>query len=72
MCYVTELEATERKKANPLMLFKIRRDFVIIEALCVSAAPSSLILIEAKLVPVHLHMAPICCLIKECLPPQLL
>lgn len=51
------------------MLFKKRRDLAIIGTLCVGASPSSLMLSEAKLVPVHLHMAPICCLIKECLPP---
>lgn len=42
------------KKANPVILFKIRKDLVLIGALCVCATPSSLMLSEAKLVPVHL------------------
>lgn len=50
---VAELQKQQRKRGNPVILFKIRKDLVLIGAGCVCATPSSLMLSQAKLVPVH-------------------
>lgn len=85
---VAELQKQQRqkkkKRGNPVILLKIRKDLVLIGAGCVCATPSSLVPVRISeqhgraLQSPHLfcclslHMAPICCLIKECAPLQLL
>lgn len=51
---VTELQKQQRKRGNPVILFNIRKDLVLIEASCICATPSSLMLSDAKLVPLEL------------------
>lgn len=50
----TEVQKEHRKRGNPVILFEMRRDLVLIEAGCGCATPSPLMLSQAKLISAHL------------------
>lgn len=61
----TEVQKQHRKKGNPVILFEMRRDLVLIEAGCRCATPSPLMLSQAKLISAHLWSSKVC----SCSPP---